>query len=171
MSADTKENFIQAFSEQYTALNKYIFFRVNDWEMAEDITQEVFLKTWKYIMEGNKPIKNLRQFFFKVARNLIIRFYRSKHRATIPLESIEVKNLEDTAQSKMMENIANKILLEKYTVGLDELYQRIIIYKYFENLEIKEISRKIGRSENYVSVMLYRANKNLRKRITGSVKK
>ncbi|MFA6537252.1 MAG: sigma factor, partial [Patescibacteria group bacterium] len=44
---------------------RFIFFKVNNVETAEDLTSEVFLKTWEYINKTNKKISNLNALFYR----------------------------------------------------------------------------------------------------------
>ena len=51
-----------AYGELYdyyvTRIYRFIFFKVRTKEEAEDLTSEVFLKTWEYINSTKKSIKN-----------------------------------------------------------------------------------------------------------------
>ncbi len=53
-------------------LYRYVFFKVSDESVAEDITSETFIKVLDYIVSSSVRIKNVRALFYRVAR------YRSK---------------------------------------------------------------------------------------------
>ena len=87
-----------AFGELYNIyvdqIFRFIYFKVSRKEEAEDLTAEVFLKTWQYINEEKaKKIDNLKAFLYQTARNSVIDFYRKKN----PTENlfIEQKNEND----------------------------------------------------------------------------
>src|SRR3989344_3440161 len=72
-----EEAFTQGYQTHADAIYRHCYFRVHNKELAQDLTQETFIKTWKYIIEG-KEIKNLKAFLYKVAINLIIDDSRKK---------------------------------------------------------------------------------------------
>ena len=72
-----EKEFLQAFEKYADDIYRHCYFRVYDKELAEDLVQETFIKTWKYIISGEE-IKNIRAFLYKVAVNLIIDNSRKK---------------------------------------------------------------------------------------------
>ena len=88
----------ESFTELYQALvdpiYRFIFFKVNNVELAQDLTAEVFLKGWKQIVDNKSSrIKHLKAFFYTIARNLVVDYYRSAARQReIQLESVSSGN-------------------------------------------------------------------------------
>jgi len=152
----------QAFSEVYDLyadrIYRFIFFKVNSREEAQDLTAEVFLKTWQYIIDG-KEIKNLNAFFYKIAKNLVIDHYRkASQQKEIPIEraDLEQKALEFDG----LKQIESRVGLEKIEVKLKQLkaeYREIILLKYIEDLSISEIAQIMEKKKGAVRVMLFRA--------------
>ena len=71
MPTDKKEQeFLDAYKQYADSIYRHCYFRVYNKELAEDLTQETFIKTWKYIAQG-KEIKNIKAFLYRVAVNLI----------------------------------------------------------------------------------------------------
>ncbi|MCX6736969.1 MAG: hypothetical protein NTW73_02730 [Candidatus Parcubacteria bacterium] len=58
--------FLEAYTQYSSKIYKHIFFRVNNSQTAQDLTSETFLKTWRYLREGNK-IENIKNFIYRVA--------------------------------------------------------------------------------------------------------
>jgi len=78
MQQDKREKeFLDAYEKYADAIYRHCYFRVYNKELAEDLTQETFIKTWKYIVEG-KEVKNIKSFLYRVAVNLIIDNSRKK---------------------------------------------------------------------------------------------
>ena len=77
-----KEGESEAFSQLYelyfVPVFRYIFFRVQQKETAEDLTQTVFLKAYKaaerFPTEGKNPLA----YFFAIAKNTTKDYYRKK---------------------------------------------------------------------------------------------
>jgi len=154
----------EAFAEVYDIyvdrIYRFVFFKVNRPEEAQDITSEVFLKTWQYIIDG-KEIKNLNALFYKIARNLVIDHYRKASQKDISLEGLKAS---ETELRDLTDNQINKIevkleidKIEEKLMGLKDEYREIIILRYIEGLSINEIADIVEKRKGAVRVILYRA--------------
>ncbi|MBX4200907.1 RNA polymerase sigma factor, partial [Candidatus Parcubacteria bacterium] len=72
-----QQEFLDAYKQHADAIYRHCYFRVYNKDLAEDLTQETFIKTWKYIVEGKK-VDNIKAFLYRVAVNLIIDHSRKK---------------------------------------------------------------------------------------------
>ena len=144
---------------------RYIYFRVNIEELAQDLTSEVFLKSWQYL--SVKSVGNPRAFFYQVARNLIVDFYRKKDKTPISLEEITDKPISDKSDSPLdLASVSadmNSVKLALRQLSPD--YQEIIIWRYLDELETKEIAEILNKSEGAVRTLLSRALGELRGRM------
>ena len=161
MRADIEKEFIEACEVHSDALFRYCFFKISDREIAKDLVQETFMKTWNYLAKGEK-IGNIRAFFYKILSNLIIDEYRKKK--AVSLDNLQEKigfdlgfNEEETLEDKID---AEKALLSLNQIG--ESYRDIIVMRYIQELSIKEIAEIINESENTVSVKIHRGLKKVR---------
>jgi RNA polymerase sigma-70 factor (ECF subfamily) len=76
--SDVEKMFFELYENEADAIFRFVFFKVNDREIALDITQESFVRTWEYLSKG-KMIANKRAFLYRVAGNRVIDHYR-KHK-------------------------------------------------------------------------------------------
>jgi RNA polymerase sigma-70 factor (ECF subfamily) len=76
-----KEAFASLYTQYFTPLYKYIYFRVPSKATAEDLTQDVFVKAYmaleRYSYSGTSPLA----YFYTIARNGIIDYRRKKKTA------------------------------------------------------------------------------------------
>ena len=72
-----EQQFLKAFERFADAIFKHCFFRVSDREVAKDLVQETFSRTWEHIALG-KEVRDYRAFLYRIANNLIVDFYRKK---------------------------------------------------------------------------------------------
>jgi len=143
---------------------RFIRFKVNTDETAQDITSDVFLKVWQYIQESEKKIENFNALIYRVARNNVVDYYRKKSReyhlsASDQLENIieDRENLiEKVDQEIDMEQIESKLKL------LKEEYREVIILRYIEELSISEIAEILDKTKSNVRVLIHRALKTLK---------
>ncbi|MFA6106131.1 MAG: RNA polymerase sigma factor [Patescibacteria group bacterium] len=156
------KNFSRAFSDYAPVILKHIFFRVSNWEVAQDLTQEAFFKTWQYL-SAKKKIRDYKKFIYMVANNLIIDHYRRKDKLPVSIENISPKKmLFDAAQEKEMDQSIELETFKKNLSKLKDEYREIITYRYLKELSIAEISRLTGRSKNNISVMIHRGMKTIK---------
>ncbi|HVS79931.1 MAG TPA: sigma-70 family RNA polymerase sigma factor [Candidatus Paceibacterota bacterium] len=155
-----RERFLQAYDELSDSLFNHCFYRVSDREVALDITQETFTKTWEY-MAGGKDIGNLRPFLFRVAGNLIIDYYRKKKSDSLDALQEEGFDVPSEDVERIISSTEGKNAL-KALEGLDEKYRQVIVMRYIDELSPREIGEIIGETENAVSVRLNRSIKKLK---------
>ncbi len=152
---------MEIYDKNVGKIYRYIFFRVGSEEQAQDLTSEAFLKGWQYLNgeQGKKQLKNPRAFFYQVARNLIVDFYRQKDRAPISLEEIADKSIADKKDdpAERASRIQELESVKKSLLQLNPDYQEVIIWRYLDELEIKEIAEILEKSEGAVRVLLSRA--------------
>ncbi|MFP3393209.1 sigma-70 family RNA polymerase sigma factor [Brevibacillus sp. SIMBA_040] len=139
---------------------------VKDKGIAEDITQEVFLKayrgldqfrqessvkTWLYRIAINESRKYLRSWSFRQ----IFSTYLSKKE--LGPEKVADTNVEAAVMQRL-----SKVQIAERVMMLSPLYRKVMILHYFEDLSIKEIAHVLNISEDAVRTQLHRARKNFR---------
>lgn len=163
MSGNNEKYFLSAYEKHADAIYRHCYFRVYNKELAEDLTQETFIKTWKYIAEG-KEIKNIKAFLYKTAVNLIID--NSRKKKPVFLEDIGEKEKAPSIRLNSMEQkIFNSYEGKEIIKILEELgggYKQVIIMRYIDDLRPKEIAAILGESSNAVSVRINQGLKKLR---------
>jgi RNA polymerase sigma-70 factor (ECF subfamily) len=158
-----KQAFVKIYNLYVDDIYRFIYFKVGHKEEAQDITSDVFLKAWNYIaLNKIDKSKNLKALFYKIARNTIVDYYRSK-KETSPLENLENTDLKDIKQDPQalteIKDDYERIL--KLLNNLKEEYKEIIILKHINELSWKEISQTLSKSKGSLRVLLHRATKAL----------
>lgn len=165
LSSKSKTGNTEAYTVFYRRYAKDIFkflrLKLPTSELAEDLTQEVFLKVWKYINQG-RQIENLRALLYQTARNLAIDYYRRKK--SVLFDEGEQTLLASTCD--LQREIELKDDLQEIQTALKELkkeYQEVIILRYIQEFSDKEIAQVTCKSAGAVRVLMHRALKALRK--------
>lgn len=158
-----KESFGKLYLEFFMPIFRFIYFRVNSRQEAEDLTQMVFVRIFSALPDFEA--KNYGQFVswcYMIARNSVIDFWRK--RKEISLENIgEINNnlsKEDLSEAVEKQRISGKI--KEAMAKLSDEQQEIITLKFISELSNKEISDILGKSEDAVRQMQCRALKALR---------
>ncbi len=159
-----EQQFLEFYDQHVGKIYRYIYFRVGSEEQAQDLTSEVFLKSWQYLSgeqknPSQKQLDNPRAFFYQVARNLISDFYRQKDRLPLSLEEITDKLVADKSSNPgETASVALEMAsVKKALAGLNEEYREVIIWRYLDELEIKEIAQILDKKEGAVRTLLSRA--------------
>lgn len=157
---DKKAIFLKAYEEYSNAIFRYCLFKVSDREVALDIMQDTFTKTWEYMVKGEN-IENIKAFLYRVAGNLVIDQYRKK--TTDSLEDLQEEGFDPSFNDtdSWVEKLDGKKaigLLSK----LSKDYNEALFLKYVEGLSISEISEVTGDGKNTVTVRLHRGIEKLR---------
>ena len=159
----------QSFSEVYQLLvepiYRFIFFKVNSREIAEDLTSEVFLKCWRELIKRTEkePVQHLKAYFYQTARHLVIDHYRSKERKIeVPVEYYQLEITDQGPQKEVEQKVDTDIILQ-FVKRLKESYQEVIILRHVEELSTREIARVLEKSPVSTRVLLHRANQALKR--------
>lgn len=126
-------------------------------EMAEDITSEVFIKLYEYLLNGSPPINNIRPWLAVSAKRRAYNYIRDNSR----LVSVDT----DDASDNPFEGIDNRIFVSEI---LNRLYlhnQRwfdIMEKYYIIEMTTAEIACEYGCAEQAIRNVLHRAKKYLR---------
>ena len=164
MNNAKKDEFSLIYDEHVPKIYRFIFLKVSSREIAEDISSEVFVRTWS---EFNKQdIRNIQAFLYGVARNLIADHYRvqSKVKIVSVEATFDVQDEQDNLQERA--NVGSDMeMVRKALSDLNDDYQDLIIWRYLEELSIPEIAEITGKSEENVRVGIHRALKSLKGRL------
>lgn len=161
MTDNISKTFIQASEEHIDALFRYCLFHVSDREMAKDIVQDTFMRTWNYIADG-KEVRNMKAFLYETMRNLIIDYYRSKK--TLSLDALaEDEHFDPPVREEVsIEEHAESGIAFKYLERIPKEYRKVVVMRYVKGLSFKEIARLTREAENTVAVRFHRALKKLK---------
>lgn len=155
--------FEEVYENYYTPLFRYILSRVRNREEAEDMTQVVFMKIWNSLPNWKVDHTSPLSFFFKVAHNTLIDYYRKNKNREIVSDEIVNTFLDD----KPWEDKNNKQreaaeLINQIISNLSNEQQEIITLIYTNDLTYEEISQIVGKKEDTIRQIHSRALKKLR---------
>jgi len=155
-----------AFGDLYSIyldqIYRYIFYQVKDKMTAEDITEEVFIKAWKAIGSCKGKEKTFSSWLYRIAHNHLINTLRSMKKF-ISIEKVDLVDFADPKQ-KIETNADYQELLGKITC-LPQNQKQVIILKFIEGLDNREIGKIMGKSEGAIRVLQMRALATLRQKM------
>lgn len=119
--------------EQYDRLYRYCYFHTGDPVLAEDLTQEAFLRYFsrKPAVGTGRPMA----YLYTIARNLCIDHYRK--RKTEEFRKEELVFLP-------MEQVEEKMDLAAALGTLDKQHREILLLRYVNELGVGETAKVLG---------------------------
>lgn len=127
-----------------TPVYSFVFRLVRDKDVAEDITQDTFIKAWKKI----DATQNVRAFLFTIARNLAYDYFR-KNKDEYFEDELEVPDTAPLAP-ELFDN-------EEIIKNIHHKHLELILLHDVEDMTFEEIAEIVGRPMNTVKSQYRRA--------------
>jgi len=151
-----------AFGDLYTrhldAIYRHVYFRVADAHLAEDLTEEVFIRAWTALPKYEPQGHRFSSWLYRIAQNLVVDHYRRKASQGSENEA-EMEKLPDP-RSLPEEQLAKQqdyASLARAVQQLGDDEQHVIILRFVEGLSHREVAEAIGKSEGASRVIQHRA--------------
>lgn len=135
-------------------LTAHAYFKMNDRALSQDLVQDTFMKTWKYLVKGGK-IDTMKAFLYHVLNFLIVDEYR-KHKATSLDVLVESGYEPSTGDHERIFDVIDGSGALLMISKLSLKYRAVMRMKYIQDLSIAEISAITGQSKNTVAVQMHR---------------
>ena len=137
---------------------------LGDTALAEDATQEIFTKIFLNLGRFNEQSK-FSTWLYSITYNFCIDYIRRKKKEKAVF-SDEIENAPDLAE----DNIPDKEMLELNLVQLEQVMsslkagdRAILLMKYQDGEQIKDIADQFGKSESAIKMQIKRAKERARK--------
>lgn len=159
----------QLIDRHQVKIYSFIFSKVRDRDLTEDIFQDTFIKVIHTLKKGkyNEEGKFV-SWVVRIAHNLIIDYYRKNNKMQMQRENEEFsifRYMEDNSPS--VEDALAQLQAEKEICGLLELLpddqREVVKLRIFEDLSFKEIAEQTGVSINTALGRMRYAVLNMRK--------
>ncbi len=153
------QEFDYLYRKYYPIMNNFIFHRVNDEAVRNEIVSNVFFKAMKRLslfrfLDSRKC--SFSSWLYRIAVNEVNQFYRNMKRENNIRESVKWNTVEGEDIQFNYDVIQRKIAAFK----TDE--QNLITLRYFEKLSYKEIADIYKKKEGTIKVQMHRLLKKLR---------
>ncbi len=150
------------YDEYYYKLYFWAIKKTDNKEDAEDLVNNVFLSIFEYLNKNIK-VEKLENLIWKVAYNLWCTKAKKyiKEKNNVIYEDIYSKSYENDMVDKI---IYKEIITNLDNFGLTEKEKQSFNLYYFNDLSIKEISKKININETNIKYYLFNARKKIKER-------
>jgi RNA polymerase sigma-70 factor (ECF subfamily) len=164
----------QALAEIYHRYVRRVFglcrYMLDSRESAEDATSEVFLKLQRSIetYDGSIPFP---RWLLRVAGNQCIDALRRRQRGRkVIIEVEDGAAVIETASSEpsplgAVISTEERAEVRDTIARLPENYRVPLVLRYYSELSYDEIAQQLGLQRNYVAALIFRAKKELRRKL------
>ena len=122
---------------QYDKLYWYCYFKLHNRDLAEDVTQEAFLRyfeSYRHLREG-QAVKCL----YTIARNLCIDQFRRR-----PMGALEEDLPQKSGEAAVEEQVLTRIQVREAMAKLGREEQEILLLRYVNELSAAVIGELLG---------------------------
>lgn len=147
--------FAPLYEKYYEYIFRFIYQRVDDKELALDITSQVFLKAMSHLSKYKHKGFPFSSWLYRIARNEVYTSFKNKKaKRTINIDSVNIYNLIDEIETDRLEQYYDQLIKTIADLPEDEL--QLIEMRFFEKRSFKEIGEILEITENNAKVRLYR---------------
>lgn len=142
-----------------TKVLRTVYLLVKDRSLAEDLTQDVFVKVYQNLHKFRGE-SSLHTWIYRIAVNRCKTHLRSwSVRHLFPFGEVESES-GDTVEGQTLRQL-DREQVTKAVMSLPPLYRQVIVLHYYQELSIPEVSEVLGIREGAVRTRLHRARQQL----------
>ncbi|NMA63241.1 MAG: RNA polymerase sigma factor [Syntrophomonadaceae bacterium] len=147
-------------SDMWEPLYRFIYFKVQNREEAEDITQETFVRLLTYVQEQRVSVGNLPGFLKTAALNILRDRWRQKQRRGIPI-NFEKINPVEVASMAEQRAVAQRLQINNALEKLSTEQRKVLELRIIKGYSVAETARLTGKTQAAVRTSQHRALKAL----------
>ena len=158
--------FADLYESYFELVYAYVARRLRNRSEAEDLTAEVFRKALQSLPRFKWTGAPFAAWLFRIASNMIAdRAKRAAREGNFASDKNESQSRARQPQQADLERSERSAVLFRVVGELAEDQRRVLVMRFAEEKNIREIAKALGRSEGAVKQLQFRALENVRKRI------
>ncbi|MGD0173352.1 MAG: sigma-70 family RNA polymerase sigma factor [Anaerolineales bacterium] len=155
--------FAAVYDFYFSRVYMYIRYRVGDPSVADDLTSKAFEQALKKLDTYSPKRAPFAAWMFTIARNAVNDHLRAMRRhPSLPFDALFERRNNDDPPEEMVVQQEEKNRLLRAVARLKERDRELIALKFATGLTNRQIAEILSLTEKNVSVILYRAIRDLR---------
>lgn len=163
-----REAFAQLYDHYVDTVFRYVYVRVGQRPLAEDLTSETFIRAMRRIDTFTWQGRDIAAWFVTIARNLVADHVKSA-RFRFEVTTADMRDADqrvDAPDEEVLTRLRDERLVAAIrTLGSDQA--ECITLRFLQGLSLADTADVLGRSEGAVKQLQLRATKALRKALEG----
>jgi RNA polymerase sigma-70 factor (ECF subfamily) len=158
----TLGQFKEIFDQYYTPIKNFLYYKCGDIALAEDLTQDVFMKVWDKREDIQQ--ETVKSYLYTIANNMLLNKLRHSKVVMNFAEKNKDKRNEQSPQYALEEKEFRKEL--EATIGnMPEKQREVFLMNRIEELTYKEIASRLELSVKAVEKRMHGALGYLKEKI------
>jgi len=160
--AGESEAFGLIYDRYMDTVFRFIYFRVGNRQLAEDLTADTFLRALKRIGSFTWQGRDLGAWLVTIARNLVADHFKSgRYRLEVTTGDVldadrEDRGPEGSPEAAVVDHITNVALLGAVK-QLNPEQQECIVLRFLQGFSVAETAQAMGKNEGAIKALQYRA--------------
>ncbi|MFI2710099.1 ECF subfamily RNA polymerase sigma factor, BldN family [Micromonospora sp. NPDC018662] len=160
--AGESEAFGLIYDRYVDTVFRFVYFRVGNRQLAEDLTSDTFLRALKRIGSFTWQGRDLGAWLVTIARNLVADHFKSgRYRLEVTTGDVldadrEDRGPEGSPEAAVVEHITNVALLTAVK-QLNPEQQECIVLRFLQGFSVAETARAMEKNEGAIKALQYRA--------------
>jgi len=156
------EEFGPLYEKYHEQIFRYVHQRMDDQELAFDVTSQVFMKALKNIKKYEYRGVPLSSWLYRIAKSELYQTFRNrKATRTVNMDTLNLADMVEEMDDE--QNELNRKKLFEMLKKLNENDLQLIEMRYFEKRAFREIGEILELTENNAKVKCFRALEKLKK--------
>ena len=157
MQCQKEKEFEKYYIKYYPQVYGYVVKRVFSEQAAEDLTMDVFYSVWEKFDSFDETKATFQTWLFVIVNNKLKNFYRDRKDSVELDDSIasEDNQLDEVIEAMQLQYLRDHLYAA--LKELNEIQRKIVICKYFYNMNATDIACRTGLSAGNVRILLKRA--------------
>ncbi len=159
-----KRKFIYFYDKYVDRITRYVFHRVADQHVTEDLVSKTFFHALKHLGKFRWQGVTFGAWLYRIASNEVLAFLRNRtYWHTDDSRDIQDQPHQQPDQLEDLIDRENKARINHCLNQLDEKSQDVLVLSFWESLSIREIAAILNMPEGTVKVTKMRARQALQK--------
>ena len=159
-----KEAYGALYDRHVVRVYRHIYYMLGNPSEAEDLTAQAFLQGWQAIERYQVRGAPFVSWLLRIAHNLGVSYLRSRKEASELPETLVDHNRYGSPEDTLQRHVETDRVREAI-MRLRHEHRQVIILRFVEDLEYKEVAQIVGKSVAAVRVIQHRALNALRKQM------
>lgn len=151
------------FENLWPEVYNFIYYKVQNKEEAEELTQDTFMKVYPKLEEGSVDKTKYKAYIYSAAKNMVVSLWRSRNGKPQTVNLDEDSTFHQLADKK--NEVEEKMVVENALNSLPQEAKDVLNWRIVEGYSVKEVADKLGKTEVAVRSIQYRAVKTLKDRL------
>jgi RNA polymerase sigma-70 factor (ECF subfamily) len=147
--------FARLFEQYHAPILNYLHRMVNDRPLAEDLTQDTFVKAYN-ALPGTRPDLAFKAWLYRIATNTAISHLRRRKIVQwVPF----LADHDRPGEESIERTVTRQTDIERALAKLPKHYAAVLLLRHYQGLSLAETASALDITENAAKLRLFRARK------------